>query len=156
MMKNWREKLDGLFPLLGHRNWIVIADMAYPLQSRAGIETVYTGEPHMDVLAHVCSKIEKAPHVRANIYLDRELSFLEEEDIPGIDALRKQMERLAGSRAAFVLHEELIARLDEAAGMFNVVILKTDMQIPYTTVFFELDCSYWSAGQEETLRGRLQ
>jgi hypothetical protein len=35
------------------------------------------------------------------------------------------------------------------------VILKTDMQIPYTTVFFELDCNYWAAGQEEKLRKRI-
>jgi hypothetical protein len=32
------------------------------------------------------------------------------------------------------------------------LIVKTDMTIPYTSVFFELDCGYWNAGAEERLR----
>jgi len=30
--------------------------------------------------------------------------------------------------------------------------LKTNMTIPYTSVFFELDCGYWHPGAEERLR----
>ena len=30
-------------PVMGHRNWVVVADLAYPAQSRAGIETIATG-----------------------------------------------------------------------------------------------------------------
>jgi hypothetical protein len=29
----WQAKLDHDLPLLGHRNWILIVDSAYPLQS---------------------------------------------------------------------------------------------------------------------------
>ena len=29
---NWQTILQDKLPLLGHRNWIVITDMAYPLQ----------------------------------------------------------------------------------------------------------------------------
>lgn len=29
---DWQSKLQEKLPLLGHRNWIVITDMAYPLQ----------------------------------------------------------------------------------------------------------------------------
>jgi hypothetical protein len=32
------------------------------------------------------------------------------------------------------------------------LIVKTDMTIPYTSVFFELDCGYWNAEAEQRLR----
>jgi len=38
----WRATLDDRLPLLGHRNWIVVADSAYPWQASAGIETIVT------------------------------------------------------------------------------------------------------------------
>ena len=37
---NWKETLRKELPLLGHRNWIVVADSAYPLQTAPGIETI--------------------------------------------------------------------------------------------------------------------
>lgn len=30
---DWKESLQEKLPLLGHRNWIVVTDMAYPLQA---------------------------------------------------------------------------------------------------------------------------
>ena len=35
---NWQTKLHQQLPLLGHRNWILIVDSAYPLQVSPGIE----------------------------------------------------------------------------------------------------------------------
>jgi hypothetical protein len=32
----WQQKVSTEMPLLGHRNWIVIVDSAYPLQSSPG------------------------------------------------------------------------------------------------------------------------
>jgi len=32
-----------LLPLFGHRNWIVVADSAYPAHSMPGIETIVSG-----------------------------------------------------------------------------------------------------------------
>jgi hypothetical protein len=49
-------------------------------------------------------------------------------------------------------HDEIIAKLDKSAEVFQVLILKTTMTIPYTSVFFELDCGYWSAAAEKRLR----
>jgi hypothetical protein len=40
---SWQTKLEQELPLLGHRNWIVIADSAYPWQTAPGIETINTG-----------------------------------------------------------------------------------------------------------------
>jgi hypothetical protein len=38
--KGWERQLRESLPLYGHRNWIVVADAAYPAQSKHGIETV--------------------------------------------------------------------------------------------------------------------
>jgi hypothetical protein len=40
--------------------------------------------------------------------------------------------------------------------MFRILIVKTDMIIPYTSVFFELDCGYWNAEAEGRLRGSMK
>ena len=42
--------------------------------------------------------------------------------------------------------------LDQSAQLFRVLIIKTEMTIPYTSVFFELDCGYWNADAEQRLR----
>ena len=49
-------------------------------------------------------------------------------------------------------HEQIIARLDESARLFRILIIKTAMTIPYTSIFFELECGYSSAETEERLR----
>ena len=49
----WVTTLQERLPLLGHRNWIVITDMAYPLQANPSIETLYSGESYERTLATV-------------------------------------------------------------------------------------------------------
>jgi D-ribose pyranose/furanose isomerase RbsD len=144
----WKDELKAVIPLLGHRNWIVVTDMAYPLQTQDGIKTVYTNENYMNILDFVYKEIEKAPHVKAAIYQDKELLYLNEKDAAGIDSLREQMKTLFGNNRTFILHEELISRLDEVSKIFNVVILKSNLTIPYTSTFFELDCKYWDGTKE--------
>ncbi|MDR1602652.1 MAG: hypothetical protein LBS42_09530 [Tannerella sp.] len=152
---SWKDELKAEIPLLGHRNWIVITDMAYPLQTQPGIKTIYTGEAYMDILHFVYREIENASHVKAAVYQDKELLYLNGKDVAGIDALREQMTTLFGDRRNFVLHEKLIDRLDEISRKFNVVILKSTLTIPYTSTFFELDCNYWDSAGEEALRRQI-
>ncbi len=141
-------------PLFGHRNWIVVADAAYPAQSRAGIETIVSGAGQIEVARGVLRAISAAKHVRANIYLDRELQSVAEADAPGVLRYRAQVANLLKSAATISLpHEQIIARLDQTAQLFRVLIIKTKLTIPYTSVFFELDCGYWSAQAEKSLRG---
>ncbi|KAA6300244.1 MAG: hypothetical protein EZS26_003613 [Candidatus Ordinivivax streblomastigis] len=149
---NWKEELKSVMPLLGHRNWIVVTDMAYPLQTQPGIKTLYTNESYIDVLAFAFNEIEKEPHIKPLIYQDKELSYLEDKDAEGVGELRRQMQTLLGNRVTPVSHETLITRLDEVSRMFHVVILKTNLTIPYTSTFFELDCNYWNSTKEEALQ----
>jgi hypothetical protein len=109
----------------------------------------------MDILTFVHSEIEKAPHIKAAIYQDRELSYLDEKAAAGIDALREQMQSLFGNRLIPVSHEELINRLDEVSRKFRVIILKSNLTIPYTSTFFELDCNYWDSAKEDALQKKI-
>jgi hypothetical protein len=45
-------------------------------------------------------------------------------------------------------HERVLANIEEASKHFNVLVLKTNMAVPYTSVFIRLDCKYWSADAE--------
>jgi hypothetical protein len=153
----WQKRVTQQLPLLGHRNWIVIVDSAYPLQSRPGIETIATGEDHLAVVNSVMESLNKSQHVRPTIYLDAELPFVPEEDAVGITAYRNELSSIV---AAFpnqpLLHEEIIRKLDKSAETFHVLVLKTNMRLPYTSVFMELDCGYWSAEAEQRLRDRMK
>ena len=151
----WDELLAEKMPLLGHRNWIVITDMAYPLQSGNGITTLYADAPYTEVLAKVKKMIDEAPHVFAHVYRDLELQYISEEDMPGVDSLRTEMARICGPESQSIAHESLIQRLDEAGKLYNVVIIKTPLTMAYTTTFFELDCAYWNGDKEARLQARM-
>ncbi|GHU64623.1 hypothetical protein FACS1894123_09620 [Bacteroidia bacterium] len=153
---SWKDELKEAIPLLGHRNWIGVMDMAYPLQTQPGIKTIYTGESYLDVLSFVHKEIEKAPHIKPVIYQDKEFSFMSDADAVGVDALRQQVQNLLGAQVIPVIHEQLIARLDEVSRMFNVIILKTNLTIPYTSTFFALECDYWKSEKEEALQKRIK
>lgn len=147
----WEAAFAEKLPLLGHRNWIVITDMAYPLQSGNGITTLFADAPYTEVLRKVKEQIDAAPHVFAHVYHDRELDFISESDMPGVDALRKEMTAICGTEAQSVAHEELLERMDAAGRLYNIVIIKTPLTMAYTTTFFELDCAYWNGKKQENL-----
>ncbi len=153
----WTDTLAGYIPALGHRNWIVVADSAFPLQISPGIETIVTNEDHFAVLAKVLKAVDGAKHLRPKIWLDKELSFVTEDLAPGADDARRRLdEALKGRGAAPVLHEELIARLDQAGKAFKIVMVKTTLAVPYTSVFLELDCGYWPSENEAKMRERMK
>lgn len=149
------DRLSQEIALLGHRNWLVIADSAYPLQSRPGITTRLADTGQLETVARALDALEQAGHARAKVWLDQEIDHVPEAAAPGIDAYRAELTRILADADADVEkipHEDLIAKLDEAAQTFNVLILKTDLTIPYTSVFLELDCGYWDAESEAALR----
>ena len=147
------EKLEALLPVFGHRNWIVVADSAYPAHCAPGIETAVAADEHVAVLRAVLDRLDAAPHLSAEIYLDAELAAVPEADAHGISAYREALEKLLAGRLRRELpHDEIIARLDHVAGRFRVLIIKTPLRLPYTSVFIELGCGYWTAEAEKRLR----
>jgi L-fucose mutarotase/ribose pyranase (RbsD/FucU family) len=152
----WNRTLLDRIPLYGHRNWIVIADSAYPAQSRPGIETIVSNSDHVQVLEQVLAAVSASRHVRPIVYTDQELKFIEEKDAPGISAYRRQLAAVLQNRAVNSLpHEQIIAKLDQVSQTFRVLIIKTNFTLPYTSVFLQLDCAYWGADAERRLRAAM-
>lgn len=152
-MENWKTVLKEKLPLLGHRNWIVVTDMAYPLQTKSGIITLFADEPFQDVVSCVNGLIAESPHVFAHVYLDSEQQAMSEQLAPGWDAYRQGLSKALDQKdIAYIPHEELIHRLDEVSQLCQVIIIKTNLTIPYSSAFFELDCAYWDADREKAIR----
>ena len=144
----WVTTLQERLPLLGHRNWIVITDMAYPLQANPSIETLYSGESYERTLATVWEAVARQPHIAAHVYQDLESQRLTEAVRPGIEDYRSETARLLGQgTVSYRPHEELILHLDSVSRLYRVVIVKSRSTLPYTTTFLELDCKYWNAAQ---------
>jgi D-ribose pyranose/furanose isomerase RbsD len=153
----WERKLQKELPLLGHRNWIVVADSAYPQQTAPGIETVYADEDQVKVVTKVLQVLGKTRHVKPIIYTDAELKQVPEKNAQGINAYREHLTEALGDRPVQVLpHEQIIAKLDEAGKTFKVLVIKTPLTLPYTSVFFQLDCGYWNAESEAELRSAIK
>lgn len=150
---DWRVRLNQQLQLMGHRNWIAVVDSAYPLQTSGGIETLETNEDQLEVVKIVLGQIAKSPHVRPVVFTDAELKVVPESDAEGVTAYRDALATLLGKTEAQSLpHEEIIGKLDDAGKTFHILVLKTRMTIPYTSVFIRLECGYWSADAEKRLR----
>ena len=153
---NWKADVEKTVQLFGHRNWIVVADAAYPQQSHPAIRTIYADADHLEVVEFVNNLIETSEHVTALISLDKELAYVPERAAPGVGAYRVGLDKLlTGKPTNKVLHEDIIRELDASAKLFNVLIIKTNLAIPYTSVFFQLECGYWDATSEQHLRTTL-
>ena len=157
MNTNWDEILKARLALFGHRNWIVVADAAYPAQSKSGVETIMADEEQTVVLESMRMMLSASKHVTATVYIDKELTFVREDDAPGISTYRDQLQNiLSGYHVSAMPHETIIWKLDQAAEQFRVLLIKSNMRIPYTSVFFNLECGYWTADGEKRLRGAMR
>jgi L-fucose mutarotase/ribose pyranase (RbsD/FucU family) len=154
---DWKHEIQQKLKAYGHRNWIVVADAAYPKQSNPAIETIWIDDDQLEAVAYISELVEKATHVDANIFVDKEMTFVEEKHASGIEAYRNALDNiLKGKPVKSMLHEDIIKELDKSAELFNILILKTDLAIPYTSVFFQLECGYWNAESEQTLRSAMK
>jgi hypothetical protein len=159
--RDWRARVQQELPLMGHRNWIAVVDSAYPLQTSGGIETIETGADQIEVVQAVLDSMAKSRHVRPVIFTDAELKAVPESDATGVSAYRESLSKLLGRsetgklEAQALPHEQIISKLDEAGKTFHILVLKSTMTIPYTSVFIRLDCGYWTEEQEKRLRERM-
>ena len=154
---NWKETLRQKLPLLGHRNWIVVVDSAYPLQTAPGIETISTEADQLTVVKEVLAALAKTKHVQPTILTDAELKFVAEKNAAGISAYREALAKILADKNVQVLpHEKIIGQLDAAGNTFKILIIKTPLTLPYTSVFFQLECGYWNAAAEQELRDAIK
>ncbi len=157
MKTDWQQILKDRLPLYGHRNWIVIADSAYPAQTRGGIETIVADDEQTTVLERTLALIGQCNHIKPTIFTDKELALVPENDAPGVTSYREQLATLLNGQQASVLpHDEIISMLDQVGETFRVLLIKTNMCIPYTSVFLQLECGYWNADAEKRLRAGMK
>lgn len=151
--KNWKEQLNAELPLLGHRNWILVVDKAFPAQTAPGIKIINTGESLQDALKYTLQKIDRSLHVKPIIYTDKELGYLTSEMVPYIENYKKELaNNLKGIEPQTLLHDSVFVKIDKASKLFQIIVLKTEEVIPYSSVFIQLDCRYWSGEKEKALR----
>ncbi|QNI38057.1 RbsD/FucU domain-containing protein [Edaphobacter albus] len=154
---SWQSKLKQQLPLLGHRNWILIVDSAYPLQVSPGIETIETGTDQLAVTSAVLNAIDHSIHVAPDVYLDAELPFVPSQNFAKINSYREDLKKTLHGRSIQSLpHEQILGMISEAGKTYKVLVLKTNMAMPYTSVFLRLDCKYWGDKDEQTLRQAMK
>jgi D-ribose pyranose/furanose isomerase RbsD len=150
---DWKTILNAELPLLGHRNWILVVDKAFPAQNAPGIHVVNTGEELLPVLKYTLDQISQSTHVNPVIYTDKELNFITPELESGIESFKKSLkEVLNGADVQTILHDSVFTKIDEASKLFKVLVLKTEGTIAYSSVFLNLDCKYWGGEKENVLR----
>jgi len=151
--EDWKTILEKDLHLLGHRNWILVVDKAFPEQSSPGMKYLYVDEDLLPTLSYVLEEVEASSHVRPIIYRDKELNYISIEQVPGIDAFRTQSNSvLEGRNVNTILHDEVFKMLDKSSSLFRTLVIKTNCTLPYTSVFLQLDCAYWGPEDEQVLR----
>jgi hypothetical protein len=151
--QSWQSHVKGELSLMGHRNWILIVDSAYPQQVGAGIETIETNADQFEVVRTVLAGIKNSIHVRPIIFMDAELPFVSDEKAPGVANYRAQITTLLRDyKVTSRLHQSLIDEVAKDGERYRVLILKTNLAIPYTSLFIHLNCKYWSDDDERALR----
>jgi D-ribose pyranose/furanose isomerase RbsD len=153
----WSETLAARLPLLGHRNWIVVADSAFPAQCSEGMEIVWSGEELLPVAFETLNQLRAARHVRPRIMVDAELDALDDMLCPGIENFRGDLDRLVssfGGRQALA-HDEILKQMAKLGQTYSILMIKTTMTMPYTSLFIDLQCGYWGDSAESQLRAKM-
>jgi hypothetical protein len=139
----WQKTFEERLPVYGHRNWIIVADAAFPAYSHGGIETIVADQDLPAVLNYVARAISSSRHVRANVLLDQELHFIQEDDYPGVADVRNEIARTFDqTRLSSIPHAQVLSQIREVGKTFCILLIKTNSAIPYTSVCMRLDCGY--------------
>lgn len=154
---DWKTVVQNRLLLYGHRNWIVVADSAFPVYAEPGIETIVANEDLPTVLNYVANAISSSRHVRATVFLDKELQFIDEHDYPGVSELRREIAAtLMKDQISSIPHVEVMSRIDEAGKTFRILFIKTTGTIPYSSVYMRLDCGYMTDEVETRIRTAME
>jgi hypothetical protein len=153
----WQAAVDAQAGQLGYRNWIVIAEASFPAHSRPGVRQVSAPVEIPEAVDYVLNALEQTENVRPQVYLTREVRSVENDFAPGIDELRKRIKgSLHGHEATELDQQSLLTLLEDANRSFDVLVIRTQSALPYSSVFLELQPGYWDADSESRLRERIE
>jgi hypothetical protein len=80
-----------------------------------------------------------------------------EEDAHGIGACRAQLAALLkGGEVASAPQDQIQSQLEAVSRTYRVLVLKSTTMLPFTSVFIQLDCGYWSPDAEKRLRAAME
>lgn len=154
---SWKGAVDHQAGQLGYRNWIVVAEASFPAHSRPGIRQVNAPVEIPEAVDYVLQALEQTENVRPRVYLTREMRSVENDFAPGIDQMRERIkESLHGHEATELDQQSLLTLLEDANRSFDVLVIRTQSALPYTSVFLELQPGYWDATSEARLRERIE
>jgi hypothetical protein len=155
--KPWLGTLRHELGYLGARNWVVVAEAAFPVHSRRGLSVVQINGEIPEVVDAVERVIEEKSHVKPRLYVATEAGNVPYDYAPGIKNYREQLEEaLHGRETVQLEHSMLLRMLGDASKSYRVLVLKTRSALPYTSVFMELGSGYWDAESESALRELME
>jgi D-ribose pyranose/furanose isomerase RbsD len=153
----WRDALMTHTSQLGYRNWIVVAEASFPAHSRSGVRQITANEEIPAVVDEVLKTLERTEHVSPSIYIAREMGAVENDYAPGIDEFRKRLRGSLHARETTELEQQsLMTLMEDANKSFEVLVIRTNTALPYTSVFMELQPGYWNSDSESRLREQLE
>ena len=153
----WQGAVDHQVAQLGYRNWIVIAEASFPAHSRIGVRQVSAPVEIPEALDYVLRALEQTENVRPQVYLTRELRSVENDFAPGIDVMRNRIQvALHGHETTELDQQSLLTLMEDASRSFDVLVIRTQSALPYSSVFLELRPGYWDADSESRLRERIE
>lgn len=155
--RGWRDALMAHTSQLGYRNWIVVAEASFPAHSRPGVRQITANDEIPAVVDEVLKTLEHTEHVTPHIFVTREMRAVENDYAPGIDEFRKQLHGALRSRETTELEQQsLMTLMEDANKSFEVLVIRTNTALPYTSVFMELQPGYWNSDSESRLREQLE
>jgi hypothetical protein len=153
----WKDAANRQIGQLGYRNWIIIAEASFPAHNGPGFRQVTADVDVPEAVDYVLNTLEQTEHVRPGVYLPREQRSVENDFAPGIDELRKKIRAsLHGHETTELDQQSLITLLEDASRSFDVLVIRTQTALPYSSVFLELQPGYWDADSENRLREKIQ
>ncbi|RJR08801.1 hypothetical protein C4588_05450 [Candidatus Parcubacteria bacterium] len=156
---SWSKKFNSRLPVMGKDNWIIIGDAAHPSRRAIGIETIATRKSITSVLDYVLSGMDKTGHAGATAWISSELEKIPDRDAIGIAKVHQEIRRQLNNAkitTKTAIEQEILKMIEAEAGDYNILVLKSDTQLPYTTVYLHLDCRYWDETREKRLRDALR
>ena len=155
--KPWMNTIRHELGHLGARNWVVIAEAAFPIQSLQGIKVIQLDADIPEVLDGLEDVIAENHYVKPRVYVAAELESVPDDYAPGVNAYKKSFkEALHGRETVSLDHQMLMRLLADTGKSYRVLVIKTRTAMPYSTVFVELGSGYWDAESEAALRTNME
>ena len=153
----WVGNLRHELGSLGARNWVVIGEAAFPVQSRQGLKVIQIDADIPEVLEAVEDLIEEKHHVKPRVYVTAELENVPYDYAPGVRAHKKKLKESLHGRETVSLDNNMLMRLlSDTSKSYRVLVIKTRTALPYSTLFIELGSGYWDAESESVLRASME